>query len=152
MNHRAIIALVGMVFGASLVARGAPPQAPVVDVYKSATCGCCSKWIDHMRKSGFTVRTLDLSDADLASFKASHGVTAQVQSCHTAIVAGYVIEGHVPATDVRRLLAARPPIIGLAAVGMPRGAPGMEVWGQPPQPYSITAFDKKGRLTEFASH
>ena len=152
MSYRAVFMVAGVVFGASLVSGASQSALPVVDVYKSATCGCCSKWIDHMRKSGFTVRTLDLSDADLAAFKASHGVTPQVQSCHTAIVGGYVVEGHVPSADVRRLLAERPRIVGIAAVGMPRGAPGMEVWGQPPQPYSITAFDKQGRLTEFASH
>ena len=153
MIRRAIAVCGGvLIVGGALAASGAPQQLPVVDVYKSATCGCCTKWIDHMRRSGFTVRTLDLADAELAAFKARHGVTPQVQSCHTALVDGYVVEGHVPAGDVWRLLKARPKVAGLATPGMPRGAPGMEVWGQPPQPYTVVAFDKRGNVTEFASH
>lgn len=152
MRNRVLVLSAGLLLTGALLASGAPPNQSIVDVYKSATCGCCAKWIDHMRRSGFTVRTLDLPDDQLAAFKASHGVTTQVQSCHTALVGGYVVEGHVPSGDVRRLLAEKPQIVGLAAPGMPRGAPGMEVWGQPPQPYSVVAFDRRGKLSEFASH
>jgi len=124
---------------------------PVVDVYKSPTCGCCSKWVDHLGEEGFEVRSTDTSD--LADFKASHGVPRQVESCHTALVAGYVVEGHVPASDIERLLRKRPATIrGVAVPGMPIGSPGMEVPGTKAQPYDVIAFDKNGRTDVFASH
>ena len=123
---------------------------PVVDVYKSPTCGCCSKWVEHLRKEGFEVRTTDTSD--LTDLKASHAVPRQVESCHTALVAGYVLEGHVPAADVQRLLRERPAIAGLAVPGMPIGSPGMEVPGTKAQPYDVIAFDKTGRTEVFARH
>ena len=123
---------------------------PVVDVYKSPTCGCCSKWVDHLREEGFEVRTTDTGD--VADFKASHGVPQQVESCHTALVAGYVVEGHVPASDIQRLLRERPAISGVAVPGMPIGSPGMEVSGTKAQPYDVIAFDKSGRTDVFASH
>lgn len=123
---------------------------PVVDVYKDATCGCCSKWVEHLREQGFEVRTTDTRE--LAAFKASHGVPRQVESCHTALVGGYVIEGHVPAPDVRRLLEERPAITGLAVLGMPTGSPGMEVPGGRTEPYDVVAFDRDGNTRVFAKH
>ncbi|MGE3841065.1 MAG: DUF411 domain-containing protein [Vicinamibacterales bacterium] len=123
---------------------------PVVDVYKTPTCGCCSKWVDHLRQEGFEVRTTDMRD--LTDFKVSHGVPRQVESCHTALVGGYVIEGHVPGSDVRRLLEERPSIAGLAAPGMPVGSPGMEVPGAETPPYDVIAFDKDGATRVFATH
>ncbi len=124
--------------------------ASVVEVYKSATCGCCSKWVDHLRANKFTVRTTDTEDMD--AVKARYKVPAVLQSCHTAIVGGYVIEGHVPAADVQRLLKERPDVVGLAVPGMPAGPPGMEVPGQKADAYNVVAFDKAGRTTVFASH
>lgn len=132
---------------------GAAPNGavlPVVDVYKDPTCGCCSKWVDHLKAHGFTVRTTDTSD--LAAFKASHGVPPQVRSCHTALVDGYVLEGHVPAADVKRLLSDRPTIAGLAVPGMPIGSPGMEVPGTTAQAYDVLAFDKDGSTRVFVAH
>lgn len=123
---------------------------PVVDVYKDPTCGCCSKWVEHLQANGFTVRTTDTTE--LAAFKASHGVPPQAQSCHTALVDGYVIEGHVPAADVQRLLKERPAIAGLAVPGMPIGSPGMEVAGVEPQAYDVMAFDADGGTRVFAAH
>jgi hypothetical protein len=123
---------------------------PVVDVHKSATCTCCSKWVDHLREAGFTVRTTNTDD--LANVKTSHGVPRQVESCHTAFVDGYVIEGHVPAADIRRLLTERPAIAGLAVGGMPIGSPGMEVSGASPQPYDVMAFDTGAGTRVFATH
>ena len=125
-------------------------QQPLIDVYKSATCGCCSKWVEHLKNNGFTVRTTNRED--LAEFKASHHVPRRVQSCHTAVVNGYVIEGHVPAFDVQRLLKERPAIIGLAVPGMPIGSPGMEIQGRGVQPFDVIAFDKDGQTRVFASH
>jgi hypothetical protein len=124
--------------------------APVVEVFKTPTCGCCSQWVEHMRANGFTVRTTDL--ADLSEIKKSRGVPERVQSCHTAVVDGFVVEGHVPAADVHRLLKERPPIAGIAVGGMPVGSPGMEYPGTKAQAYDVTAFDKKGAMHVFAKH
>lgn len=133
-------------------ASAAPDEAvlPVVDVYKDPTCGCCSKWVDHLKAHGFTVRTTDTRD--LTAFKASHGVPPPVRSCHTALVDGYVLEGHVPAADVRRLLDERPAIAGVAVAGMPIGSPGMEIPGTAAQPYDVIAFDKDGSTRVFATY
>lgn len=123
---------------------------PVIDVYKTPTCGCCSKWVDHLREKGFEVRTGDMRD--LTEFKASHGVPRQLESCHTALVAGYVLEGHVPGADVQRLVEERPAIAGLAVPGMPIGSPGMEVAGTAAQPYDVIAFLKDGSKRVFETH
>jgi hypothetical protein len=123
---------------------------PVVDVYKTPTCGCCSKWVDHLREKGFEVRTTDMRD--LTDFKASHGVPRQLESCHTALVAGYVVEGHVPSADVQRLVKERPEIAGLAVPGMPIGSPGMEVPGTAAQSYDVIAFRNDGSRRVFATH
>ncbi len=128
----------------------AAQQAPVVDVYKTPTCGCCSKWVDHLRKQGFTVRTTDLDD--LTELKARYKVPRRVQSCHTAIVNRFVLEGHVPAADVRRLLKDRPAVAGLAVAGMPTGSPGMEVPGAKPAAYDVVTFDKEGATRVFSSY
>jgi hypothetical protein len=144
---RLVAAVVILAWGTGATAQ---QGASVVEVYKSATCGCCSKWVDHLRANKFTVRTTDTEDMD--AVKARYKVPAVLQSCHTAIVGGYVIEGHVPAADVQRLLKERPDVVGLAVPGMPAGSPGMEVPGQKPDAYNVVAFDKAGRTTVFASH
>ena len=128
----------------------AQKPAPTVQVYKSPTCGCCANWVTHLQKAGFTTRVTETDD--VASIKAQRGVPARVQSCHTAVVDGYVIEGHVPAGDVQRLLRERPAVVGIAVPGMPIGSPGMEVPGQKPQAYDVVAFDKQGQTRVFASH
>ena len=103
-----------------------------------------------MRASGFTVRTTDLND--LTEIKKSRGVPDQVQSCHTAVVNGYVVEGHVPAADVHRLLKEKPAIAGIAVGGMPIGSPGMDFPGTKAQPYDVMSFDKNGATRVFAKH
>ena len=146
----ALVAVLGIgvaVFGGRA---GEAARQSVVEVYKSPTCGCCSKWVDHMRAQGFEVRATDTGDLD--TIKASHGVPRQMQSCHTALVDGYVIEGHVPAADVQRLLRERPAIAGLAVPGMPIGSPGMEVPGVPAQPYDVMAFENDGGASVFATY
>jgi hypothetical protein len=120
---------------------------PVVEVWKSAYCGCCGGWIAHLRQAGFTVVSHD--SEDMVAVKTANGVTDTLASCHTARVGGYVVEGHVPAADIARLLAERPPITGLAAPGMPAGAPGMD---GPAEPYVVVSFDAAGRTTVFARH
>ncbi len=128
-----------------------PPDAsglPEIHVYKTPTCGCCGKWVEHLRQRGFPVRTTDLPRLD--EVKSMNGVPRQLSSCHTAIVGRYVLEGHVPAEDVIRLLAEKPEIAGLALPGMPIGSPGME--GPKPQRYRVLAFDSDSKVTTFATH
>lgn len=116
-------------------------------VYKSPTCGCCSAWVDHLREQGFDVEARDV--ADVAQYKLEHGVPYDLGSCHTAVIGGYVIEGHVPAANIRRLLAERPDIAGLAVPGMPSGSPGMP---GPAQSYAVIAFDRDGNQQVYARH
>ena len=132
---------------------GAVPDGavlPVVDVYKEPTCGCCAKWVDHLKAHGFTVRIRD--SGDLAAFRANQRVPSQMRSCHSALVGGYVVEGHVPAPDVRRLLEERPAIAGLSVPGMPTGSPGMEDPNGKVEPYDVLAFDRSGNTSVFATH
>ena len=119
-----------------------------VVVYKSPTCGCCTAWAEHIEASGYSVKTTNVMN--LSAIKEQHGVPGDLQSCHTAIIDGYVIEGHVPAADIERLLRERPAISGLAAPGMPQGSPGMETGVV--QPYTVYAFGGDGQRSVFATH
>jgi len=119
-----------------------------VTVYKSPYCGCCTAWSEHMRDNGFTVT--EIKREDMGAIKKQLGVPAQLESCHTAMVDGYVLEGHVPADDVKRLLAERPDAHGLSVPGMPMGSPGMEQDGMK-DPYTTILFDK-GNMSAFARH
>lgn len=122
---------------------------PTVVVYKTATCGCCSGWVEHMRAAGFTVDARDLpSNTELMRVKVDAGVPGAMATCHTALVDGYVVEGHVPADQVKRLLAERPEVAGIAVPGMPIGSPGME--GPGAQPYRVHSFDRQGGSAVFA--
>jgi len=120
---------------------------PEVVMYKPPTCDCCTGWAEHLRKDGFSVVVKKHQDMD--GIKTKFGVSEKLASCHTAIVDGYVIEGHVPAADVERLLKERPDIVGLTAPGMPMKSPGMQAVGQQPKGYSVLAFDKDGNTTVF---
>ena len=113
-------------------------DVPIVQVFKSPTCGCCSMWGDHLAESGFEVEVEDVADLD--SIKQLAGVPDHLRACHTAVADGYTIEGHVPATAIRKLLAERPSIKGLAVPGMPAGSPGMP--SPTPEPYDVIAFGK----------
>ena len=125
-------------------------QKPVtVEVFKTSTCGCCALWVEHLEDQGFTTRVTDVDD--LSAIKKKHGVPSRAASCHTAVVGGYVLEGHVPAAEVQRLLKERPAVAGLAVPGMPLGSPGMD-FGNTKQPYDVLAFDKAGQLKVFASY
>ena len=119
-----------------------------VTVYKSPTCGCCTKWIAQLAANGFKVNAHDV--ADLAQIKLEHGIRRELTACHTALVDEYVIEGHVPAADIRRLLQERPDVVGLAVPGMVIGSPGME--GPSSEPYNVLTFDRDGNTTVFAKH
>lgn len=126
----------------SAVARNA------ISVYKTPTCGCCGKWVEHMRANGFTPTVTNMPD--VTEVKTRNGVPARLGSCHTSLIGGYVIEGHVPAEDIKRLLREKPAIVGLAAPGMPAGSPGMDVPNSPP--YDVVSFDKNGRTKVWATH
>jgi hypothetical protein len=134
---------------AALPASGPAPAAPagVMTVYKSPTCGCCSEWIKHMQAAGFEVRTVDLDD--LTEVKQASGVPMKLRTCHTAIVDGYVVEGHVPADLVKKMLAEKPGVTGIAVPGMPVGSPGMEL-GSTREPYQVLLFDKSGTTSVYA--
>lgn len=121
-----------------------------LSVYKDPTCGCCALWIKHMEANGFTATVSDVDDMN--AIKTKHGLPASLRSCHTTLVDGYVVEGHVPASYVQRLLKERPKISGIGVPGMPIGSPGMEVAGMKPQSFDVFSFDKSGKTQIFASH
>ncbi|MFV1982667.1 MAG: DUF411 domain-containing protein [Thiohalomonadales bacterium] len=126
----------------------AAPLAEIT-VYKSPTCGCCTKWISHLEKNGFKVNAFNVKDVSV--YKVKNKVTPELASCHTATVNGYTIEGHVPAQDIVRLLKEKPNVKGLAVPGMPMGSPGMEM-GSKKDPYDVVSFDEKGNKKIFSSH
>ena len=117
-------------------------------VYKTKTCGCCGKWVEHLRANGFAVTVNDVPST--AEYRAKYGVPDALASCHTAVVGGYTVEGHIPAADIHRLLKERPKGKGIAVPGMPMGSPGME--GPHRQAYSVLLFQPDGLTTVFAKH
>jgi len=128
-------------------ARRATPAKPVaIKVYKTPSCGCCKTWVQHLRDNGFRVETMDMPD--LSAVKAKYGVKPALQACHTAIVNGYVVEGHVPADVITKLLKEHPAVLGVAVPGMPSGSPGME--GGPKERYDVLTFDRAGRTKVYA--
>lgn len=144
---------IGLALAAGLgfaVALAAQESKPVMTVYKSPTCGCCGKWIEHMKASGFEVKWNDVPDVN--PIKKSNGVPNEGWSCHTALVSGYVLEGHVPASAVKKLLKDRPKVVGLAVPGMPVGSPGMEVPSGQVDHFDVMAFDKSGKMTVYEKH
>ncbi|SHK47466.1 DUF411 domain-containing protein [Rhodothermus profundi] len=142
----AAVAAIGLAVYSSQ--RGAIAQ-PTLTVFKSPTCGCCSDWVTHMQNAGFKVRVEDVQD--MATIKARFRVPYQLQSCHTALIEGYVIEGHVPARDVQRLLQEKPAVAGLAVPGMPVGSPGMEQ-GDRRDPYDVLTFTTDGQTQVYARY
>ncbi|MBM7457213.1 hypothetical protein HNR62_003125 [Oceanisphaera litoralis] len=124
-----------------------PVLAASITVYKSETCGCCEDWVRHMEASGFEVKVVNRDN--LAPVKAMAGVKPELASCHTGLVDGYVIEGHVPAADVKRLLEQKPAVRGLTIPGMPQSAPGMDI---PGTPYEVLSFDNQGNSAVFSRY
>ncbi|WP_107670543.1 DUF411 domain-containing protein [Cyanothece sp. BG0011] len=110
-------------------------------VYRSPSCGCCGIWVDHAKKHGFEIT--DIKTDDMASIKQKHNISSDLESCHTAIIDGYVMEGHIPADDIKRFLKEKPDMIGLSVPGMPIGTPGMEA-GNTKQPFAVFAINKDG--------
>lgn len=124
------------------------PQQMVV--YRSPTCGCCSDWVGYVEAHGYTATVEEVQN--LAEVKAEYNIPPTMQSCHTAIIEGYVVEGHVPVEDIERLLTERPDVVGIAVPGMPVGSPGMEVAGVEPQPYDVVTFDAAGNTEVYSTH
>ncbi|HET8835875.1 MAG TPA: DUF411 domain-containing protein [Gemmatimonadales bacterium] len=133
---------------ARLLARSSVPTP--IAVYKSASCGCCGKWVDYVRAHGFAPTVHDEENMD--AIKDDMGVPKGVRSCHTAVVGKYVVEGHVPVEDIRRLLENHPAVAGVAAPGMPASSPGMGSPGAPVEPYQVVTFTADGRTAVFARH
>jgi len=148
MTLRPLLSLAAAgVLAAAALAPTSAPRGPAIAVYKSPTCGCCAKWVEHVRAAGFAVAVHDTSDVQ--AVKTSHGVPAALASCHTAVAAGYVFEGHVPADLIERFLKEAPAAAGLAVPGMPVGSPGME--GPSPRRYDVVTFDLRGRTSVYAT-
>ena len=122
---------------------------PTMQVYKTPTCGCCSKWVEHMKANGFEVKVTDVPST--SEYRRKYGVPEKLLSCHTAVVNGYAVEGHVPAVDVHRLLKNGTKAKGLAVPGMPVGSPGMEQ-GPRRQAYSVILFGAEGGISEFQKY
>jgi hypothetical protein len=140
-------------FLATLVLAAAAPGAlaveqPLVEVWRSPTCGCCGEWVKHLQKNGFATKVHMVDDT--SAMRRTLGIPAELGSCHTARVGGYAIEGHVPASDIKRLLEQKPKARGLAAPGMPAGSPGMDVPGSPPYEVLLVATD--GAASIYSRH
>jgi hypothetical protein len=148
---KTFFALSMAVFGAQLaLAEGTGTGKPAeMTVYRSPSCGCCGKWIDHMQKNGFVIK--DIKTEDMDSVKRKLGVPKQLESCHTALIGGMAVEGHVPAEDVKLALSEENRKAGLAAPGMPMGSPGMEMGGKK-DAFAVIAFDKDGAPSRFSEH
>lgn len=123
--------------------------AQSIEVFKTPTCGCCGKWVEHLRANGFTAKVTDVPNT--AEYRKKFGVPEKLLSCHTAVVSGYAVEGHVPAADILRMLKIRPKGKGLAVPGMPIGSPGMEQ-GSRRDAYSVLLFDSTGAVSDFQKY
>lgn len=150
----------GVVLGVFLFAfnsyaeQSAKPAAAVVEpikieVYRSPSCSCCGKWVTHLKENNFQVK--DNVVEDVQAIKDKYGVSKEMASCHTAVVNGYVVEGHVPANDIRKLLKLKPPVVGIAVPAMPSGTPGMEMGGKK-DTYDVMSFDKDKHYQVFTHY
>lgn len=142
-------ALIAFAAPFALLATASPAAAATIHVVKSATCGCCGDWVEHLRKAGHVVK---VTEGDPGAEAKRLGVPDDLRSCHTATVGKYALEGHVPAADIARLLSEKPDATGLALPGMPAGAPGMEAESSDKQPFQTILFTSDGGREVFASH
>ncbi len=147
-NLFAGVMIAGLLPQAALAEASKPVVLEPITVYKSPTCGCCSKWVRHLQDNGFEVDAINHNDMN--SVKSTAGVPSRLASCHTAMVGGYIIEGHVPAADIRHLLEEQPAVAGLTVPGMPMGSPGME--GVRHDRYNVLTFTKDGDSKVFSQH
>ncbi len=118
-------------------------------VHRSPSCTCCGKWLEHLKQNNFNVK--DVVTEDVQALKNQHGVTQELASCHTALVGGYVVEGHVPASDIKKLLNTKPNVVGIAVPGMVNGSPGMEM-GTKKDAFKVVSFDAENKIKEFSSY
>lgn len=145
---KALFAIGFLVTATGVIAES--PGKPIdIVVYRSPTCMCCGKWLAHLKENNFNVK--DIVTDDVQAIKDKYGVTQELASCHTAIVDGYVIEGHVPADDIKKLLKTKPKVVGLAVPGMVNGSPGMEM-GDKKDPYKVMSFDHEKQVKVFNSY
>ncbi len=146
----AVLAVISITPSAGHAEQSVAAQSlPVVEMTRHPQCGCCGKWADHLRAAGFEVKITETKR--MWGVKRLAGVPKDLDSCHTATVGGYIVEGHVPASDIKRLLAERPNVKGLSVPGMPIGSPGMEVGGRT-EPYDVLSFDANGGTDVFQSY
>jgi hypothetical protein len=144
------LAIILLIFNTGIKAETLSTSKPVdIVVYRSPTCECCGRWLGHLKKNNFNVK--EIVTDDVQAIKDKYGVSEAMASCHTAIVDGYVIEGHVPANDIMKLLKTKPKIVGIAVPGMPSGTPGMEM-GDRKDAYSVMSFDKENHYEIFHSY
>jgi len=152
-SRRSLIIVAGAASLGALAGRAtAAPTSGVasIKIYKDPGCGCCEAWVDHLKGAGFKADVEERTD--MADLKERLGVPTELASCHTGVINGYVIEGHVPAADIKRLVATRPVGKGLAVPGMPVNSPGMEVPGEPNERYTVWLFQGDGKRTAFSQH
>ncbi len=143
--------LTGLVGAAALPMASWAHEAPLVEVWKSPTCGCCNDWISHLRTNGFRVKSYDTGNA---AKRSEFGMPPKLSSCHTAKIDDYVIEGHVPAREIQRLLKERPKALGLSVPGMPLGSPGMdgEAFDHKTEPYNVLLVLRNGETSVFQTY
>lgn len=153
MTLRSLLAALTCViwWGSPLLAATSEVGSPVIEVWKSTTCECCGNWVKHLEANGFTVKVNAASPSMLDQLKKEAGIGDKLASCHTAKIDGYVIEGHVPAADIKRLVAEKPDAIGLTVPGMVAGSPGMEQGGKS-DPYKVLLVKKDGTTEIFSNH
>jgi hypothetical protein len=145
-----VIAVAGL--GIATYAQMKPVSSrPSAVVYKTPTCGCCSLWVDHLKAAGFQVEAKDVSADEVRAVSKAAGLKDEGTSCHTAKIGNYVVEGHVPASDIQKMLKEKPAIAGIAAPGMPMGSPGMDQGGAK-EPYDVIAFTKDGKTSVYSKH
>lgn len=150
MNKIILIVFPVLLIGAFFLFREGRAVNGSLTLYKTETCGCCVLWGDHMKENGFRVNSVNVEN--LSVVKSQYQVNRALTSCHTAIIGGYVIEGHVPAKEIKRLLEEKPDATGLAVAGMPIGSPGMEMDGHPGDAYDVILFRKDGSHEVYASY
>lgn len=148
------LGLTSAVGGLPLLALGTTATQPVIEVWKTPTCGCCHDWIKHLQTNGYAVKTHDVSDATKRDYRLRLGLADKFGSCHTALVGGYLLEGHVPARDIQRLLKEKPRALGLAVPGMPVGSPGMDgpEYGGRKAPYDVLLVQRGGSASVYQSY
>ena len=149
MKRRTVLTALAAAAAALALPVGAKEALPQAQVFKNPSCGCCGAWVEHMLAAGFSVNVTEVDDTSIPRKK--YGLPDRFGSCHTAVVGGDVVEGHVPANDVKRMLAMKPVAVGLAVPGMPVGSPGMEM-GARKDPYQVLLVAKDGRERVFSTY